>query len=106
MGSVEFFIPGADTKKEAKSVYEAIRLHNKSYYPNSEQIYKIRYSHNNKEFEETVGIVSKRNKEIVIAIFNCGKLYIVCTGSRGVVRGEPMLVEIPYYVEHFLSPYL
>jgi hypothetical protein len=104
MKSIEFFIPGTNTKEEAESVYEAIRLHNKSFCPNSERIYKIRYRHDNKEFEETIGIASKRNKEIVIAIFNCGN--IVCTGSRGVVRGEPMFVEIPYYVEHFLSPYL
>jgi hypothetical protein len=103
MGNVKFFIPGAQTEEETESTYEAIRWHNRSCHPTSERIYKIRYRHYDKEWEETVGVKSERNKEIVIAIFNCGEKYIVCTGSRGVVRDVPILVEIPYFVEHFLS---
>ena len=32
------------------------------------------------------------NNELVIAILDCEIAYLICTPSRGVIRGEPMMV--------------
>ena len=101
---VEFFVPSTKSKEDTESFYQAIVSFNKPPMElNKNRIYKIKYRHNSQEFEETIGKVSKVNGEIVGAIFNLGSLFVVCTDNRGVLRGEPLLVEVPYYLEYFSS---
>lgn len=67
-----------------------------------QRIYDLRYKHDGHDFRAAVGEVEPRSGEQVFAILK-GKAYLICTLSRGVEEGEPLLVDLAeaYYVEAF-----
>ena len=55
------------------------------------KIFSIRYVHNGKEYYAEVGKIERAVGEEVFAILE-SNTYLICTPSRGVFRGIPLLV--------------
>lgn len=92
----KFFIPFAENPEIAEQVYGSVRayLAKVAFAPTDRKIYSVHYRHNGRPYVSTVGKTEAGEGEEVIAIFetfNPGPLYMICTPSRGVVRGDPIL---------------
>ncbi|MBO9501638.1 hypothetical protein [Brevundimonas sp. A19_0] len=90
-----FFIPFAGASETAEEVYESVRafMRKVAFAPNERRIYSVAYRHNGRDYVSTVG-EREPEGETVIAIFetfNPDPLYMICTRSRGVVTGDPIL---------------
>ncbi|MGH7028183.1 hypothetical protein [Brevundimonas sp.] len=90
-----FFVPFADSAEQADRVYASIRefMPKVAFRPTERRIYRVAYRHNGRDYVSTVG-EKEREGEPVIAIleaFNPTPLYMICTPSRGVVTGGPIL---------------
>lgn len=91
---MKFFVPGAESEEQAESVYQAIAKF--VHAPNSShRIHKLKWWHNGKEMYCEVGSplpsYYRTGQEPVLAIFDCGHVYKICTPSRGGLGGEPVL---------------
>jgi len=104
----KFFVPAAEDPEQAERVYEAIRLFVSA--PVQERrIASIRWRHNGQTYSCYVGghmpEYFQTGTEPVCAIFDAGNLYKICTGNRGVIRGEPVYAgkdafsEVSYFDE-------
>jgi len=103
---MRFFVPGAKDDAEAESVYKAIRKHaveTTGHGVTDRRIYHMSWKHGGVLYESTVGKPDPRLREEVVAILEGAVTYLVCTNSRGVIRGEPMYVgkEEAYIVSDF-----
>ena len=102
---MKFFIPNAPSPQEAEHTWEAVRKfeHEQTGWPVAERrIYRLRYRHDGQDLVAEVGQPDALTGETVIAILS-SHTYLVCTLTRGVARGEPILVgknEV-YEVEDF-----
>jgi hypothetical protein len=96
---MKFFIPAAEDEKQAERVYISIAKFVQAPILKN-RIYKLSWIHNGKQMNCEIGknIVgdSRFNQEPVVAIFDCGDLYKICTANRGVIRGEPILAGAGY----------
>ncbi|MBW4643999.1 MAG: hypothetical protein KME23_13600 [Goleter apudmare HA4340-LM2] len=93
---MKFFVPAAKDDDKAEQVYSALANSVKA--PITEQrIWQLQWRHNDIDIEAEVGkplpSSFQTGKELVLAIFDCEKLYKICTLSRGGVKGEPIMVE-------------
>lgn len=91
---MKFFLPGAKDDAEAEAVYDSIRKAAKSgigWDSTHSRIYSISYVVDGREYMSTVGEEDPRVHELVIAILE-STTYLVCTPTRGVLRGDPILV--------------
>ncbi|MEZ0611989.1 hypothetical protein ACAW74_25985 [Fibrella sp. WM1] len=90
---MKFFVPYVRSEDGAESVYQGIKafMKGQGHTINDSRIYSISFDHNGKRITDTVGEVSTSNQEPVMAIFDAGTVYLVCTTTRGVIGGEPML---------------
>lgn len=91
---MKFFVPHAKDKTQAAQVYEAVKKfceQQTGWRVRSTKIFALRYRHDGNEYLAQVG--SKDNSEgEVLCIFESEVTYFVCTASRGVIRGDPILV--------------
>lgn len=122
VAAVEFFIPYIDDAKKAEEVWRAIErfLAETQGYDGitDSRIFRLEYTHNGKEWEAQVGephpygqpatweyvpdYSDPKAGEYVVAILEMqGGPFLVCTHSRGVVRGEPILVGGVHKVVYF-----
>ncbi|WP_298123338.1 hypothetical protein [Brevundimonas sp.] len=90
-----FFIPFADSAETADEVYATIRatMAKEAFQPTERRVYRVMYQHNGRDLIATVG-EKDIDGETVIAIlegYNPGPIYMICTPTRGVVRGDPIL---------------
>lgn len=100
---MKFFIPFADNEAHAEQIYGYIKdfLQNQySRYSSNERIYRIRFTRDGVRYQETVGDPSQVNGEIIVAILRCNGIFHICTHTRGVEGGEPMLASADY-IEYF-----
>ena len=89
-----FFVPAAKDNAEAEQVYEAFRA-----FVNAPEggprIYSLNWQHNGQhqfcEVGQPMPNYFQTGGEPVLAIFDCGNHYKICTPNRGGVRGEPIL---------------
>jgi hypothetical protein len=91
---MKFFIPDIESGKEAERIYDATKSFLKitfGWEATDRRIYAIRYYHDGKYRDETVGKINKRTGEPVIAILE-SNAYCICTPSHGVVTGRPLFV--------------
>jgi hypothetical protein len=92
---IAFFIPGADSPKEAEMVLDSIaRFVHRPVPPLHERIRRISYTHNGEHYTAEVGQPVDpyyRTDGPVIAILG-GNPLLICTPNRGVLRGEPIYV--------------
>lgn len=92
---MKFFVPAARDAAEAESVFEAIQKFNDA--PRqARRIAALAWLHNGKQYSCEVGAEAPTyygtGAEPVVAILDCGQLFKICTSTRGVVRGEAILV--------------
>lgn len=91
---MNFFLPHAEDEASAESNYRAIAQFISA--PIQERrIWKLKWRHNGMQMECEVGRplppYYQLGDEQVIAIFDSGSVYMICTASRGVLRGSPVL---------------
>lgn len=91
---MEFFVPAAQDNAQAERVYEAIAQFVAAPVTGN-RVWKLRWKHNGMNMQCEVGqalpAYYQTGLEPVLAIFDCGSLYKICTPNRGGVRGEPVL---------------
>ncbi|MBO0935444.1 hypothetical protein J2I47_02675 [Fibrella sp. HMF5335] len=89
---MNYFLPFATSALQAERIHRRIadRVTSLGYAISSERIYEINYRDMGMAVHEAVGAISA-NGETVLAIFKGPANYFICTYSRGVVWGEPML---------------
>ena len=104
---MKFFIPDVDDPELAEKTYQSIV----QFVPSTlgwdvtdRRILRITYRHHSESYEAEVGKINPTNNELVIAILD-SNAYLICTPTRGVLQGIPMLVgkEETYSVEEFES---
>ena len=95
-----FFVPHAKNEEEAKSVrqstIEFMKQQGFKIAP-ERKIFKIEYRHNGKNCVAEVGKIDSYGHEMVLILLDADSLYLCCTASRGVVRGEPILIGKDFY---------
>jgi hypothetical protein len=93
---MKFFLPVQEAKIAEES-YQALKkiIENQTGWPISDRrYYEIHYRHNDRDLHARVGGPDPLNGEKVFAIFkpkNPISPFLVCTYSRGVVQGQPIL---------------
>jgi len=117
----DFFIPYMDDATKAEETWEAIQSFMEDTHGwhgiTAARIFRLDYMHDGKHMEAEVGVPhpygyetswdlpdQPEEKEWVVAILETESgPFLVCTHSRGVVRGEPILVGRgePYQVTYF-----
>ena len=90
----KFFVYLAKDDAQAEEAYEGIKAFaaDNGFNPTARRIYRIKYIHDGVRRSATVGEVETRINEPVIAILEGRNVFLVCTPTRGVVRGIPLLV--------------
>jgi hypothetical protein len=91
---VKFFIPGAKNAQQAEEVYAATKNVAETTLGGSvtdRRIFAITYQHEGREYRAEVGQLDPRVDETVMVILE-SNAYLVCTKTRGVLWGAPVLV--------------
>jgi hypothetical protein len=94
---MKFFLPVAEDAKISEQNYQAIKtfIEKQTGWPISDRrYYEIHYNQNDRDLCARVGGPDPLNGEKVFAIFkpkNPISPFLVCTYSRGVVQGQPIL---------------
>jgi hypothetical protein len=97
-GVPRFFFPGAASPEQAEQYREAVvRFARDNGFPASpRRIYRLSHRVDGIDRRDEVGqIECQDRREVVVAILEAGRLYLVVTSSRGFMRGIP----IPYHVD-------
>jgi hypothetical protein len=104
---MQFFIPHASDNAEAESVLKSVAQFVGAAVPTPEaRIYRLSFSHNGRDFVAEVGkpipAYYQEGNQLVVAIFS-GEPFKICLPSRGVLRGDPILVgaKSVHSVEYF-----
>jgi hypothetical protein len=91
---MKFFVPGSKDDIGAESVYEAFAKFIDAPIT-KKRIWKLKWCHNGNNMSCEVGKRIMGDSRFVdspvLAIFDCGNLYKICTPNRGGIRGEPIL---------------
>lgn len=94
---MSFFIPKANSQEQAESIYNAIALHVNAKVSNK-RIARLTWEHEGKEVTASVGDLLPRcfggENETVLAIFDCGDVFKICTPNRGAVRFDPVITPL------------
>jgi hypothetical protein len=91
---MKFFVPATNTPQSAEDIWEGtvkFAKQNLGWNIADRRIFRIEYSHEGKSYIAEVGQSSQVNRELVLVILE-SNAYLICTGNRGVLRGEPILV--------------
>jgi hypothetical protein len=91
-----FFFPGAASAQQAEQYREAVvRFARDNGFPATpRRIFHLEHRVDGVERHDEVGQVECQDqREVVVAILEAGKLYLVATSSRGFMRGTP----VPYH---------
>lgn len=97
-----FFFPGAASAEQAELYREAVvRFARDNGFPATpRRVFRLRHRTDATERTDEVGqIESQDRREVVVAILEASRLYLVVTASRGFMRGTP----IPYHVDEVLE---
>lgn len=96
--AVNFFIPFAADEAQAQRILLRTidNLTSASYQPLKALVYQVNYLVDGHLVSQSVGQVSVVNEEIIMLIFKNDRGYLVCTYSRGVSWGHPI---IAHYVD-------
>lgn len=92
----EFFFPGAASPDQAEQYREAVvRFARDNGFPASpRRVFRLEHNVDGVERRDEVGqIECQDQREVVVAILEADKLFLVVTSSRGFMRGSP----IPYH---------
>lgn len=92
---MHFFIPAATTDKQAESIYQTLAInHNAPFH--EKRIYQMQWEHEGLKIDTKVGDLLAPHfgikQEKVLAIFDCGHLFKICTPKRGAIHSAPIIV--------------
>src|SRR5258708_27276028 len=90
---MKFFLPHTRSPENAAILYDGIKKFaaSQTWHLSDRRIYRLQYRYGKKTNDSVVGQPDPINGETVFAIFE-GNAYVICTTSRGTLRGEPILV--------------
>ncbi|GAB3255857.1 hypothetical protein GCM10027347_17290 [Larkinella harenae] len=90
---MKFFIPFITEEVQLKRIYKRIvdHLGKLGYEPLVDRIYQVDYFQDETLVTEAVGRVSATSSEVVMAIFKNDSGYLICSYSRGVASGHPII---------------
>ena len=97
-----FFFPGASIPEQAEQYREAVvRFARDNGFPATpRRIFRLRHRVDGVERQDEVGqLECQDQREVVVAILEASKLFLVVTSSRGFMRGTP----IPYHQDEVTS---
>ncbi|WP_299015344.1 hypothetical protein [uncultured Photobacterium sp.] len=89
---MDFFVPAASSNQQAESVFSSIAKHI-SAPDQSQRVYKLEWQHEGQTCYCEIGKPLPtvfRTDEIVLAIFDCGDVYKICTPNRGAIKFAPI----------------
>lgn len=91
---MSFFVPSAESQEHAESIYSSIAKNVNA--PVSDQrIAQLAWSHEGQEVFANVGeplpSCFGAEDEVVIAIYDCGDVFKVCTPNRGAICFDPVV---------------
>ncbi|MBV1839899.1 hypothetical protein [Photobacterium ganghwense] len=90
---MDFFVPSASGPQQAEAVFTSIAKHIQA--PTQQQrVYKLEWRHEGKVCQCEIGKPLPaifRNDETVLAIYDCGEVYKICTPNRGAIKFDPIL---------------
>ncbi|PSW03766.1 hypothetical protein [Photobacterium lipolyticum] len=89
---MDFFVPSASSPAQAESVFTSIAQHI-SAPSQSQRIHKLQWLHEGQVCTCEIGQLLPdvfRTKEQVLAIFDCGNVFKVCTPHRGAIEFDPI----------------
>ncbi len=91
---MQFSVPSSTSMEQALNVYNGVKkyMNSKGFRPYSNAISKIEYTRNGNTGIAEVNYVTGINDEIVVLIFECDNHFLICTPSRGVAGGDPIIV--------------
>lgn len=92
---MNFFIPATSDINSILDVYNGVKkfMQSQGFDPLPDKlVYSIDYTHNGKKENATIDKFHVVNNQRVLIIFECKELFLVCTPSRGVLGGDPILV--------------
>ena len=93
-----YFFPGASSPQQAEQYREAVvRFARDNGFPASpRRIFRLGHRVDEVDSQDEVGqLECQDQREVVVAILEASKLFLVVTSSRGFMRGVP----IPYHVD-------
>jgi hypothetical protein len=100
---VPFFVPATSTDELRDQTYVSICKFVETSV-DGPRIRALWYTHDGDEYFDEVGEITSGPREPVIAILERGDHWVICTPTRGVVRGGPIMVGIDSVVEiHFFD---
>ncbi|NGN96667.1 hypothetical protein G5S52_03045 [Grimontia sp. S25] len=96
---MSFFVPSAESQDHAESIYLAIAKHVDAPVKDS-RIESLTWEHEGQEVKAKVGgklpTCFGTDDEVILAIFDCGDVYKVCTPNRGAVCFDPVVASRTY----------
>lgn len=91
---MSFFVPSAESQEQSESIYHAIAKHVDAPV-NEQRIERLTWEH---EGHHVIAKVGERlpdcfgaEDETVLAIYDCGDVFKVCTPNRGAVCFDPVV---------------
>ena len=99
---MKFFIPQDLSKEQRDELYDRMKIFaNRTLHSHvtNRKIYEITFGHVEETLTARVGEVLESVDEKVIVILETMNIYLICTPSRGVQRGMPVLVGKPHTLE-------
>lgn len=94
---VKFYAPYTDSKEQAEKLWVSVRryLTQQGFSTTERRIRKVYFRHKGQEYEAEVGKLFREIQEETIFIVEAAhrRLIYLCTPHRGVVRGDPYLVD-------------
>lgn len=91
----KFFLPFAKNEEMAEQVWQGIKKFAEETtgwaVDDKQRIFSLAFTHNGKDYYAQVGQPEPQTGEPIIAILS-STTYLVCTPTRGVIRGMPLLV--------------
>lgn len=92
---MEFFVPFSTNAQQAERICERIekRLNGMGFSPLKERMYQVVFYRDSLLVTDTVGQICPLSGEIVMAIFKNDLGYLICSYSRGVTGGDPLLAK-------------
>ncbi|AMG31806.1 hypothetical protein AL542_16640 [Grimontia hollisae] len=96
---MSFFVPSAESQEQAESIYQAIAKHIDAPV-NDTRIETLTWEHEGQEVVAKVGDKLPdcfgADDEVILAIFDCGDVFKVCTPNRGAVCFDPVVASRPF----------
>lgn len=92
---MKFFIPFSTNAEQAERICQRVekRLVGMGFSPLKERMYEVIFYRDGHLIRDTVGQLCPLTGEVVMLIFRNDVGYLICSYSRGVAGGDPLLAQ-------------